>query len=58
MIVRSAEQNDVSPILLAAVIRQESNYNSVARSPTGAVGLTQIIPSHWRQYQLRCACPR
>ena len=52
MIVRSAEQNDVSPLLLAAVIRQESNYNSVARSPTGAVGLTQIIPSHWRQ-----SCP-
>lgn len=39
----------MSPSLLAAVIRQESSYNSNARSPTGAVGLTQIIPSYWQQ---------
>ena len=52
MIIQSSEQHDVSPVLLAAVIRQESNYKSSARSPTGAIGLTQIIPSHWRQ-----ACP-
>ena len=39
----------MSPLLLAAVIRQESSYNSNARSPTGAVGLTQIIPSYWQQ---------
>nr|WP_038343383.1 transglycosylase SLT domain-containing protein [Acinetobacter sp. A47] len=52
MIIQSAERYDVSPTLLAALIRQESNYNSAARSPTGAIGLTQIISSHWRQ-----ACP-
>ncbi len=52
IIVQSADRYDVSPTLLAALIRQESNYNSSARSPTGAVGLTQIIPSHWHQ-----SCP-
>lgn len=52
MIIQSAERYDVSPTLLAALIRQESNYNSAARSPTGAIGLTQIISSHWRQ-----SCP-
>ena len=52
MIIQSAERYDVSPTLLAALIRQESNYNSAAHSPTGAIGLTQIISSHWRQ-----SCP-
>lgn len=52
MIIQSAERYEVSPTLLAALIRQESNYNSSARSPTGAIGLTQIISSHWRQ-----SCP-
>ncbi len=52
IIIQSSERYNVSPLLIAAIIRQESNYNSTARSPTGAVGLTQIIPSHWRQ-----ACP-
>ena len=47
MIVQSAERYDVSPTLLAALIRQESNYNSSARSPTGAIGLSQIISSYW-----------
>ncbi len=49
MIIQSADKYNVPPLLLAAVIRQESNYNSNARSPTGAVGLTQIIPSYWQQ---------
>lgn len=49
MIIQSADQYNVPPLLLAAVIRQESSYNSNARSPTGAVGLTQIIPSYWQQ---------
>ena len=52
MIVQNAERYDISPTLLAALIRQESNYNSSARSPTGAIGLTQIVSTHWRQ-----SCP-
>lgn len=49
IIIQSADQYNVPPLLLAAVIRQESSYNSNALSPTGAVGLTQIIPSYWQQ---------
>ena len=52
MIVRHAERHNMSPLLLAALIRQESSYRSSAQSPTGAVGLTQIIPSYWQQ-----SCP-
>jgi soluble lytic murein transglycosylase-like protein len=49
LIIQSADQYNVPPLLLAAVIRQESSYNTNALSPTGAVGLTQIIPSYWQQ---------
>ncbi|MCU4415489.1 transglycosylase SLT domain-containing protein [Acinetobacter sp. WU_MDCI_Axc73] len=49
MIIQSADRYEVPPLLIAATIRQESNYNSYARSSGGAVGLAQIIPSYWRQ---------
>lgn len=47
-IVEGSEKYNVDPLLIAAVIRQESNYRSDARSPTGAVGLMQVIPSYWQ----------
>ena len=49
MIVQSAEQHNVDPLLVAAMIRQESSYRSHVVSPAGAVGLTQIIPRYWQQ---------
>ncbi|MHA3053568.1 lytic transglycosylase domain-containing protein [Acinetobacter sp. ANC 4640] len=49
MIIQSADQYQVPPLLVAALIKQESNYNSAAHSTTGAVGLTQIIPSYWQE---------
>ncbi|MGR2920077.1 lytic transglycosylase domain-containing protein [Acinetobacter sp. 1125_18A] len=52
MIVQSADQYDVDPLLIAATIRQESSYRSYVTSPSGAVGLTQIMPRYWQQ-----ACP-
>ncbi|WP_228258906.1 lytic transglycosylase domain-containing protein [Acinetobacter ihumii] len=52
MIIQSADRYEVPPLLIAATIRQESNYNTYARSSGGAVGLAQIIPSYWRQ-----SCP-
>ena len=52
MIVQSAEQFDVDPLLIAATIRQESSYRSNAVSPSGAVGLTQVMPRYWQQ-----SCP-
>ncbi|WP_010116590.1 transglycosylase SLT domain-containing protein [Acinetobacter sp. P8-3-8] len=52
MIVQNADQYDVDPLLIAATIRQESNYRNYAASPAGAVGLTQIMPRYWQQ-----SCP-
>ncbi|MFT4022113.1 MAG: lytic transglycosylase domain-containing protein, partial [Acinetobacter sp.] len=49
MIIQNADQYQIPPLIIAAMIRQESGYNSTAISPTGAIGLTQIIPSYWRQ---------
>lgn len=48
LIIQSADFNGVSPYLLAAVIHQESSYNSDASSPAGAVGLTQVMPKYWK----------
>ena len=49
MIVQNADKYNVDPLLLAAIIRQESSYKNYAISPAGAVGLTQIIPRYWQQ---------
>lgn len=49
MIVQSADQYSVDPLLIAAMIRQESSYRNYAVSSAGAVGLTQIIPRYWQQ---------
>ena len=40
-----AESEDLSPILLLSVIRQESSYEGFISSSAGALGLMQIIPS-------------
>ena len=49
MIIQSAEQYAVDPILMAALIRQESSYRNYVVSHAGAVGLTQVIPRYWQQ---------
>ena len=49
MIIQSADKYNVDPILLAAMIRQESSYRNSVISPAGAVGLTQVIPRYWQQ---------
>ncbi|OAL86230.1 transglycosylase [Acinetobacter sp. SFD] len=49
LIVQHAQNQGVDPLLIAAVIRQESTYRSQATSPAGAVGLMQVIPRYWQQ---------
>ncbi|QHH93392.1 lytic transglycosylase domain-containing protein [Acinetobacter gyllenbergii] len=50
IILQTAERHNISPHLLAALIRQESSYRTLARSSADAVGLTQVRPKFWQQY--------
>jgi soluble lytic murein transglycosylase len=42
---RAADAQDVDPLLVVAVIRQESMFDPTARSPADARGLMQLLPS-------------
>jgi len=44
LIADSAERHRVEPVLLAAMMRIESNFDPYAVSPKGACGLLQLIP--------------
>ena len=50
---RYAKQNSVDPFLLAALARQESEFNPKAVSYANARGLTQILPSTGRELSRR-----
>jgi peptidoglycan lytic transglycosylase len=39
-----AKNYDLDPALLAAVIYRESKFDAQARSPSGAIGLMQLLP--------------
>jgi soluble lytic murein transglycosylase-like protein len=49
VVEQSAEKHHVDPALVRAVIRHESNWNSSAVSPKGALGLMQLIPGTAQQ---------
>ncbi|MFQ5536224.1 MAG: transglycosylase SLT domain-containing protein [Gemmatimonadota bacterium] len=49
MVVREAREWGVDPILLAALIRQESAFKADIVSPAGAVGLMQVMAATGRQ---------
>jgi soluble lytic murein transglycosylase-like protein len=48
-IERAAAEFDLSPDLIAAIIRQESAFNQSATSPRGAIGLMQLMPATARE---------
>ena len=54
---RYARQNDLDPFLLAALARQESEFNPKAISNANARGLTQILPSTGRELSRRMGLP-
>jgi soluble lytic murein transglycosylase len=43
-LVAEAREAGVDPLFFAALVRQESFWDPAARSPAGALGLTQVIP--------------
>ncbi len=45
LVLSAAQENDLHPLLLLSVIRQESMFEGYARSSAGARGLMQLIPS-------------
>jgi soluble lytic murein transglycosylase-like protein len=53
MIRQHAELGGVRPDLVRAVVQVESGYNVYARSPKGALGLMQLMPSIIQQYGVR-----
>lgn len=48
LIKTAAEKHEVDPILVLAVIEAESSFEKEARSPRGALGLMQLMPSTGR----------
>jgi soluble lytic murein transglycosylase-like protein len=44
IVQQSAEKHNVPPELVRAVISTESNWNALAVSPKGALGLMQLVP--------------
>lgn len=48
-VTKAAQQTSVNPLLIFAVARQESAFMADAKSPAGAVGLMQLLPSTAKQ---------
>jgi len=49
----AAREQGIDPALVHAVISAESGYNPIARSPSGAAGLMQLMPETARRFGAR-----
>lgn len=45
LLINAAQRNNVDPLLLAALVREESRFDPTAKSWVGATGLAQLMPS-------------
>ena len=52
LVATIAARHELSPQLIHAVIKTESNYNPYAVSPKGALGLMQLMPSTARRFSV------
>ncbi len=48
LVTRAANEREIDPILVAALIRQESAFTPAIHSPAGAIGLMQVMPATGR----------
>lgn len=48
-----AQRYDLPPELIHSIIRAESNYNAIAISPKGAMGLMQLMPETAKVYGVK-----
>jgi soluble lytic murein transglycosylase len=53
LIREHAEEKEIDPFTVAALIAQESTFQAHVRSPANAYGLMQIVPATGRRYALR-----
>ena len=50
LILQYSDQYNIDPVLVAAVIQNESSFNTKAVGPVGEVGLMQLRPEYFPQY--------
>lgn len=55
IIEEAADQHQIDPDLVRAIIQVESNFNPYAISPRGARGLMQLVPATARRFGVRNA---
>lgn len=51
LISENAEKFNISAELMLSIIRQESSFDPMARSPADAIGLMQVLPSVAREHE-------